>query len=459
MFNEKMLCALGRGLEDSGKLDEDGMKLTIAALRRFVGLARLMEVREIVAVATAAVRDASNGAAFVAEAERECNLPIQVISGNEEALLSAQGVLSGIPEADGVMGDLGGGSLELVALNKGATGDSVTLPLGPLRLAGIRDNDLLRDHVDNHLDKVKWLGKAKGRSLYLVGGAWRGIARIHMAHTNYPLRIIHHYRISASEADDITRLLSRQSKDSLARIAGVSRRRLDGIPAAALVLRRLVRAADPKSVIFSAHGLREGLCHAALSDHGKREDPLLTACRDIAQQVGRFGNQGEALFAITSPLFEGETPARRRLRLAACYLSDTAWRMHPDHRGEHVLSRVLNEPFTGIDHPERAALALALYVRYTGEVASDDTVVVRQLAGDAGREWAAVLGLALRLAQTFSGGTKAPLEALRLRTGGASLVLEVGEAALPLMGDVVNRRLEALAKALGRQYEVKTRRR
>jgi exopolyphosphatase/guanosine-5'-triphosphate,3'-diphosphate pyrophosphatase len=459
MFNEKMLCGLGRNLGETGRLDEAGVELALTALKRFTGLVREMKVEAVQAVATAAVRDAGNGPAFVERAERECGMQIRVLTGQEEALLSAQGVISGIPDADGLMGDLGGGSLELVHLVAGAPGDGVTLPLGPLRMAGFKDHDSLRDHIDGHFEKVKWLAKLRGRTLYLVGGSWRGLARIHMAQARYPLRIIHHYRIAAGDAEEIARLLSRQSKDSLIRIPGVSKRRLDVLPSAALVLRRLIKAVAPKEVVFSAHGLREGLCYAPLPARIKREDPLLAACAEIGQREGRFGASGRGLFTFTSPLFEKETPAWNRLRRAACDLSDIAWRMHPDHRGEYVVSRILNDPFAGIDHVERAALAHAVCVRYTGNPDGAEAGLVRSLMNADLAASTTVLGLSLRLAQTLSAGTAAVIEQVRLRLLPGSLVLEVQESAAALMGDVIERRLAALAAVLNCKGEIKVVRR
>lgn len=456
MFNEKMLCGLGRGMAETGRLDEQGVDMALAALRRFTALAREMNVSSVQAVATAAVRDAQNGPAFVSRAEKECGLQIRTITGQEEAMLSAQGVLSGIPGADGIMGDLGGGSLELVQLLDGAAGEGVTLPLGPLRLAGIKDHDDLRDHIDAQLAKVKWLPKVRGRSLYLVGGSWRGLARIHMAQSRYPLRIIHHYSVPAADAEDIARLLSRQSKDSLARIPGVSKRRLDGLPAAALVLRRLIKASAPKDVVFSAHGLREGLCFAPLPDKVKREDPLLAACAEIGAREGRFGPVGDNLFAFTTSLFADETPAWNRLRRAACDLADIAWRMHPDHRGEYVVGRILNDPFSGIDHPERAALAFAVCVRYTGAADGIEAALPRSLLPPDKVKSATVLGLALRLAQTMSGGTPSLAQQIRLRVTSGVLVLEVQDSAALILGDVVERRLGALAGALDLRGEIRT---
>lgn len=455
-FNEKVLCGLGRGLSDSGRLDAEGVETSLLALRRFVALAKRMGVGDLRAVATAAVRDAANGAEFVALAQRQCGLSIRVLAGDEEARFSAQGVVSGIPEADGVMGDLGGGSLELVTLEKGQPGEGLTLPLGPFRLAGL-SLEAAQSEIDRALAAVPWLKARRGRSLYLVGGAWRAMARIHMAQTNYPLHIIHHYRLGPAEADEITRLLARQGRESLSRLAGVPRRRLDTLPLAALVLRRLLKRAAPREIVFSAHGLREGMIYAALPETVRAEDPLLAAARDMAWAEGRFGEHGSELYAFTEPLFAGEDDACARLRQAACVLADTAWRVSPDYRGEQAFRRILHAPFGGIDHPGRAALALAVFVRYEGAVQEAVEAEVHGLIDPQAVGRALRLGLALRLANSLSGGAAGVLGEFNLVTEPRKLVLEATDVATDLLGEAVARQHEALARHLGLTAEFRRR--
>ena len=453
-FNEKVLCGLGRGLAESGRLNEAGVAQAFETMRRFVALMGRMGVADVHVVATAAVRDAENGAAFVAELERRSGVRVRILSGVEEARFSALGVVSGIPEADGVVGDLGGGSLELVEVSPGKPGQSVTLPLGPFRLQALAD-EARRDHIDGVLGSVPWLGKMRGRKLYVVGGAWRAIARIHMAQTNYPVHIIHHYRINAAQADEITRLLGRQSRESLLRIEGISRRRLDVLPLAALTLRRLLKRVNPTEVIFSAYGLREGLQFAALPEAVRRLDPLLVACRDMAAREGRFGEHGDELAAFLAPLFTEEAPGLARLRLAACLLSDTAWRVSPDDRGEEAFRHILRVPFAGLDHPAHALLALAVFARYQGHIDDKATLPGRALVDEQQARWALTLGLALRLAHTLTGGSAGLSREARLRPDGEKLTLEVPTAAEGLLGEVVLRRLEALAKSLDKKPELR----
>src|SRR6516164_10684900 len=133
-FNEKALCGLGRGVAMTGLLPEDGVLKALAALQRFRVLCETMRIEDIRGIATAAVRDAANGAEFLDRAERVLGRKIELLSGQQEARLSALGVISSIYKADGVVGDLGGGSLELTDVRDRQCAPRITLPLGGLSL-------------------------------------------------------------------------------------------------------------------------------------------------------------------------------------------------------------------------------------------------------------------------------------------------------------------------------------
>ena len=456
LFNEKVLCGLGRGLDATGRLNDAGAKLALANLTRFVRLAKAMSVKRLDLLATAAVRDAKNGREFVAEVERRCRVKVQIISGEEEARLSAQGVVSGIPDANGVMGDLGGGSLELVALDKGTMAEHATLPLGPVRLMdSIDDLDAARAVIDRNLDGVPWLNGVRGRTFYPVGGAWRTMARIHMDQVGYPLHVIHHYSITRRQADDLVRILGRLSRRSLVSIPGLSKRRVETLPFAALTLERLLRLAKPDRIVFSAFGLREGHLFSVLPAAEKAKDPLISACVEFAEAESRFGDQGRLLQDWIEPLFRDDNAEARRLRLAACALSDIGWRDHPDYRAEQVFTRILRLPIAGIDHKGRVAIAHAVYVRYGGEpdIANVDSVVLAMLDEEAREHWRTV-GLALRLAYALSAATPAILKRSSITAADGRVTLRLPKGHDSLLGEAVERRLQALATALGKSPAV-----
>jgi exopolyphosphatase/guanosine-5'-triphosphate,3'-diphosphate pyrophosphatase len=452
LFNEKVLCGLGRGLDSSGRLNEAGVESALVNLARFVRLAKAMGVGRLDLLATAAVRDAANGADFAAAVRERCGVPVRILSGTEEARFSALGVVSGIAGADGLMGDLGGGSLELVGLDRGKLGAHVTLPLGPLRVgeAAVGERDAARDLIDRHLASVPWLGDLRGRDFYAVGGAWRSLARIHMDQTSHPLHIIQQYRIDRRQAEDLVRVMSRLGRRSLAAISGLPRRRLDTLPFAALLLERLLRLARPDGIVFSALGLREGYLFNQLPPARRRLDPLLAAARDLAQRDGRFGTLGTMLADWTQPLFPEESEAERRLRRAVCLLSDIAWRDHPDYRAQQSFSRILHLPIAGIDHGERVFAAAAVAVRYAGGLEPFAGEPVLRLIGEATTARAVVLGLALRLAYSLSGATPKLLAETALRLTDGRLTLTLPRNGDAMSGEAVDRRLEALGRALAK---------
>lgn len=457
VFNEKLLCGLGRDLDRTGRLAEDGIASAMAALPRFIAIADAMGVARIDVLATAAVRDAENGPEFEAEMTRRCGLAMQVLSGEEEARLSAQGVLSAMPEADGIMGDLGGGSVELVDLSGHASHRYSTLPLGPIRqdLKILAKPSRAQDRIDAEMAKVDWLSNGKGRPFYAVGGSWRSLARLHLAHTHYPLHVIHHYTIPGDEAVDFARFVARQSPASLARTPGLSRRRVDTLPYAAFLMARLLETMGSSELIFCAYGLREGCLYDRLSANRREEDPLMAACSQFSVYQTEKVVDGDVLADWMDKAFEGAPEPEARLRRAACHLSDIARFEHPDYRAEHALMRVLRFPFVGVTHTGRAFLAAAVAARHSQV---DDSTsagqTIRQLLEEAVYDRARAVGLAIRLAYTLSGGMTALLAPFQLARDGSKLVLTGPGGLDHLIGEAVERRFAVLAKALGLEPKI-----
>ncbi|RMF11276.1 MAG: Ppx/GppA family phosphatase [Alphaproteobacteria bacterium] len=461
-FNEKVLCGLGRSMSKTGLLNPEGTVLALQTLGRFAILLDDMRVRHVEAVATAAVRNASNGEAFIDQVERSCGFRVRVLSGEDEARLAGLGVLAGIPDAEGIAGDLGGGSLELVHLRDGAVRETVTLPLGPLLMLEDfqADRKAVIARIDEVLAGVDWLDKGRGLPFYAVGGAWRALAKISIAQSGYPLHILHHYTINRRDLDSLCDVVSVMSAPSLNRIPNIPQRRVESLPLAATIMRRVVRATGSDGLVVSALGLREGLVFEAMPDDVRRRDPLLESCHELAEQTGRFPEHAVKLLEWADPLFPGENPVDRRLRHAASMLADVAWQGHPDYRAERVLIEMLYGRFGGLDHRGCALIGLALFVCYGGSL-NGGTVNGGVLARDAQSvlsdediALAERIGLALRLGQRVSGGTSAALGKSSLELTDEAVVLRVPTRWRMLLGEVPQRRLEALAKALGRRAEV-----
>jgi exopolyphosphatase / guanosine-5'-triphosphate,3'-diphosphate pyrophosphatase len=448
LFNEKVMAGLGRGLAETGAIDEAGMVSARTALARFSLLSREMEVTELRTVATAAVRDASNGHELL-DMAKALGLAVELLPGEAEAMASGYGVLSAFPEADGIVGDLGGGSLELVRVRGGQVGERVSFPLGVLRIAAIRDKGkgALDRHVEKALAAAGWKGAGKGVPLYLVGGSWRALARLDMHQTGYPLPVIHGYAMSGDTVHRLIRTLGHLPKSKLRAIPNLSSGRIGTLGDAAHLLAVLLKHLGGDTTVTSAYGLREGLLYETLDPTTQSVDPLLVAAREEGRRLGRFAEHGDLLDEWIAPLFDDEPPELVRLRHAACLLADVAWLANPEFRAERGLEVALHGNWVAIDAAGRAMLAQALFTCFGGGSESPDPLA--RLAPPDALEAAMRWGLAMRLGQRLSGGVAAPLRRTAVTREKDTLVLRTDEGLGALYGEAVERRHRALAGALG----------
>ena len=453
IFNEKVLAGLGAGFAETGMLSEQSQERALAALRRFAILIRQMKVRRSRVVATAAVRDASNGGAFL-KAVQEIGFKVEILSGEEEGHMAGQGVLSGIPGAEGVVGDLGGGSLELAELGGGEVSRAVSLPLGVLRIgpATKKAEQNIRTILREALDAYGLIEAGRGKPFYMVGGSWRALARLDMITTGYPLAITHEYALAPGRPAELRRIIEELDGRDPRSIPMLTASRIPTLPAAKLILSVLAEELRPSALVVSSFGIREGLLYDELSPSMRRRDPLIEAAREAGRGLSRFGEHGDLLHDWIAPIFD-DAPALARLRRATCLLADVAWQAHPDFRAERGVEMALHGNWVGIDAPGRVMIAQALFSSFGGgrelpEPGVSRLCTKRQL--DRAAQW----GLAIRLGQRLSGGVAAALERSRLsqEPGAVRLTLRKGEDALA--GETVRRRLDRLAAALGCRPEV-----
>jgi exopolyphosphatase/guanosine-5'-triphosphate,3'-diphosphate pyrophosphatase len=456
LHNEKTICAIGRNIVKTSRLHEEGSQMALEALARFRVLSTGYGVKMTEAVATAAARDASNGPEFVARAETTLGAPVRVLSGGEEARIAAEGVLAGMPEANGLVADLGGGSLDMVTVRDGKAGASATLPFGPLRLMDISDGSLnkARNAVTKGLEKAK-LDPLKGRALYAVGGIWRALARVEMDYDNYPLHVLHHYTITANRALKLCRVVSGLSRKSLEKMPSVPKRRAEALPYGALVLEQVIQVFNLKEVVVSAYGLREGLLQRLLTREEAAKDPLIEFARDVNARESRVPKHADELFTWMTPLFPKETLEERRIRHAICLMSDVGWRRHPDDRASGAFQQLLRGAYAGADHHERVLMATALYYRYAGENDFPEETNVGGLLGPERAVLALRIGLAARLAFGLSGSIAGELPIMPVHLTTHHVSLDVPPRRRALLADSVIKRLSNLAEAFGKrpQYE------
>src|SRR3990167_2688013 len=457
--NEKALCGLGRDMSDDGRLNPKAVDGALDVLARFKCLLSELGDPPTLTVATAAVREAKDGRDFV-DRIRALGLPVDVIGGGEEATLAACGVVSFEPGVSGLVGDMGGGSLELVSLKEGVADDAVSLSIGPLRLMQQTKGDLksAAKIIDKAFSEVSWLKAKKGDALFAVGGAWRSIARVNMQLHRHPLPVLHHYELNARQAIETCDLISRQSKSSLEVTPGISSKRIDTLPYAALVMRTLIDAAGLKAVSVSAGGLREGLLYRDLPEDIRRFDPLIAGAAFLGARMAPEASMGDAYAQFTSGAFADETSAQMRIRLATCLLADIGAYFHPDMRADQVFDTSLRAPFYGVTHPERAAIALALFCRHAGAKAPGPAAArsVVAMMSESDQQRATRIGLALRFGAAIAPKAPHAIRLCSLTKDEKRLVFTAPTALKPLYDETAKKRHDALASAFGLAAEMTT---
>lgn len=457
IYNEKVLAGLGRSLRASGRLDPDGCEAGLAALSRFTLIAKGQGVEKLLIGATAALREASDAPQFIADVKAKTGLDITPISGAEEARLSAMGLMSALPGADGLAADLGGASLELIPLRRGRLSAGETFPLGPFKMLGKDqmsaplDVKALQERIDMAL-----AGKAfeKGRKLYLIGGAWRNLAKLHQIRTDYPLRTLQAYALPPKNAEALARwAMSPGGQAEILASPVLSSRRAETLPYSAVLLEALLERLAPSEIIISTTGLREGLIYDALGPDIRARSALHDGCRDLAR-----GNLQEPNFA--DPLYEFLKDASQdfprafsesredALRKAACLLAGMGKGLHPAYRAELVFEDVLYAPLSGLTHSERAFLALTLYRSFTSRAEGPNDGAIERLLSPDQRRAAEIYGLAIRLAIVASGRSPDLLEAFTLKIENGKAALTVAPQQAALMSARVKHRLKKFSQKL-----------
>jgi exopolyphosphatase/guanosine-5'-triphosphate,3'-diphosphate pyrophosphatase len=455
-YNEKIMCALGAGVSETGVLNPTGRQRALSALKRFQTLAQGMGLPTLTVVATAAVRDASDGAEFCEEVRRETGLRIWVIDGEEEARLSAQGVLLGWPGSYGLVCDIGGSSMELAEIADGRVGRRVTSSLGPLKLREIKGGRKGRKaHIKEVMQSLaERMGPQRDR-LFLVGGSWRAIARIDMHRRGYPLHVLHEYRMTARSVTATAKYIQDSDLEELRTACRISSARINLVPLAAEVLTRLVSTFRPNDIAISSYGIREGMLYEQMPQRLRDRDPLIEACRFAEAKDARMPGFGKSLYAFIFPIFKSVKPARRRLIKAACLLHDVSWRAHPDYRAETCFDNATRANLGGLKHSERVFLGLALLHRYTNKREGTHFEDLYDLLDEAEQREAEILGKAMRFGAMLWMTQDAERGALRWHPKKKLLQLRLTKDMVPLFGEVAEARFMSLADSLQASVEIK----
>ncbi|MEE9387940.1 MAG: Ppx/GppA family phosphatase [Paracoccaceae bacterium] len=455
-YNEKVMCGLGKGLGETGLLNPKGRIRALEALKRFQLLAQGMGIAPLTAVATAAVRDASDGPDFRNQVDAETGLQLFVIDGKEEARLSAQGVLLGWPDAKGLVCDIGGSSMELARVGDGKVGRRLSAPLGPLKLQSLAGGRAERlAHIKAVVAELSETMGSDYKRLFLVGGSWRAIARLDMERRGYPLHVLHEYRMTPQSVRATLKWITQNDLQDLRRRTSTSEARMTLVPIASEVLLQLIHTFKPKEIAISSYGIREGLLYEQMSKKARKRDPLIEACRFAEAKDGRRPGFGRALFNFLEPLFKSEKPETIRLIKAACLLHDVTWRAHPDYRAEVCFDNATRANLGGLTHGERIWLGLALLHRYKKSRNGTRFSELFELLDDAAIAQAEAVGKAMRFGSMFSVADPSALAQLDWQPKNKVLTLSLTASGGDLFGEVAQSRLRALAAVLGAETIVR----
>lgn len=450
-LNEKVTARLGRDLAETGAIPQEAEDLALGGLTRFTAIIDDLGVTDVAAVATAAARDATNGPEFI-DKVRELGLDPRVLTGVEEATTSAFGVIGAFPGARGVVADMGGGSLELVAVEHGDCHDGVSLPLGTLRLPALRagGDAKFAQAIKGHLDTASW-AKEFGGNLYLVGGTWRALASYAMHQDKYPLNDPQAYCLTPEDADAIAKKLSKADPDKLTSISGISSSRAAGLPDAAALLRVMIAELQPEALVISAWGIREGLLFSRLNKIAREQDPLLAAITHFATPRGADITSATLTAAWTADAVDGRNRGSERIRLAATLLTQAAARVEPNLRLNHSTDWALEKRWVGLDHTGRAMIAQCLRASCGSPKLVESYLC---MASEKQLRRASAWGLANRLCRKIGAGTRISLSGSALRREDDTLVLRFDETNAFLMADSVETELANLADWLDLKHRV-----
>lgn len=456
-YNEKVMAGLGQDMATTGRLNPAGVERGLAALCRFAALAKSMDIAPPTCVATAAVREAEDGPDFQKRVEKETGLKILVIDGEEEARLSAQGVLLGWPDAKGLVCDIGGNSMELAEVEGGKVGRRTTSQLGPFRLQQVEGGKSgLRKHIRRIMaDMAEKVGTDHKR-IYLVGGSWRAIALLDMERTGYPMTVLHEYRMTPDAVAETVEWIAKNDLNQLRNRVGISSSRMELVPLASQVLSQLVDVFGPQELAISSYGIREGLLYEQMSDRLRKRDPLIEVARFTERQMARLPGFGKKLYEFLQPVFADAPPERDRLIRAACMLHDTTWRAHPDYRAQACFDNITRANMAALSHPERVFLGLALLHRYKSSRAKSPMAPLFELLSEDEIRDAERLGKAMRFGAMFAIDDPADAGSLKYLPKKGQIELKLTSTGRKLMGEVAHSRFKSLCSAMGAEPVVKS---
>lgn len=262
VFNEKVQCGLGEDIDKTGLLSPHGKERTLQTLSGFMALCGAMNIKRVIAVATAALRDTADGGDFLHEIKLKTGLPVSIISGEDEALYSGLGVLAAFPQAKGIAGDLGGGSLELVKIGRKKVQEVISMPIGVLRIHG-KSEQAAQDYLNSYLDTIPE-SFAGQEDFYIIGGTWRALAQAYAKEHRKTAIGTHGLTLNAKRLKSFAKDIAQEKPKNIMKLYHFEQRRSELLPAAALIMAGTLKRLNAERVIVSTSGLRDGVLQAYL---------------------------------------------------------------------------------------------------------------------------------------------------------------------------------------------------
>ena len=459
LYNEKVFFRLGMRSFGGKPFDSETIEAVSDIINRYVSICRNMEISKIIMFGTSALREASNSNVLVEDIRKKTNIGIDVISGEKEAFYAAQGILLGFPDAEGIICDLGGNSVEFANICKRVIAECNSTLLGPLAITKL-ENKI--EDIDRYIRK-QLLGAvnantAKDKPFFLIGGSWRAIAKIHMQRTQYPLKIIQGYKVKSKKIKKTLEFIQDSSFITKYDEINISADRLELLPLSARLLEIIIDELQIKTLTFSSFGVREGFLYHNLSEAEKKKDPLIEAAKFFEKKETRFPNMSKHTFKWISPLYENLPRKTKRVILAATKLHDIAWIAHPDYKMEMCLELVTRSNISGLSHKERVFLAMILLFRHKAKPEKVFNNKLFKIVSKKKRKIALVIGKGLKLASTFF-GEKSLFDKIDFRLKAHEVELCFQSKIDFVNGEVVERRIQELNKALKLCVTVDTKKR
>jgi exopolyphosphatase/guanosine-5'-triphosphate,3'-diphosphate pyrophosphatase len=448
LYNEKVFFRLGLQSFGGKPFGSNTLEAVSHIIKRYVAICRNMEISKIIMFGTSALREASNSNVLVESIREKTNVDVDIISGEKEAFYAAQGILLGFPNAEGVICDLGGNSVEFANIRKNVVTECNSVLLGPLTIKNLGEKcKNLDDHMKNQLATITNFNGVKNKSFFLIGGSWRAIAKIHMQRIKYPLKIIQGYKVESKKLKKTLEFIQESSFLTKSDEMNISLGRLELLPQAARLLKIIIDEFEIKVLTFSSFGVREGLIYEHLSVAEKKRDPLIEAAKFFEKKETRFPKMSKHTFNWISPLYENLPPKTKRVILAATKLHDIAWIAHPDYKTEMCLEIVTRSNISGISHQERVFLAMILLFRHKAKPEKIFNSKLFKIVPKKKRKIALVIGKGLRLASTFF-GEKSLLNKIEFRLRANEVDLCFQSKMDSINGEIVEKRIQELNKAL-----------